>query len=75
MHVYRPDREWLLAVRNGLLKDAELLALATEYETRLATLRATSTLPEASDVAQVEYWWWPCRNNTCRPHGSAARGV
>ncbi len=54
VHVYRPDREWLLAVRNGLLQYEELLALAAEYEARLATLQAASTLPEAPDVAMVE---------------------
>jgi len=54
VHVYRPDREWLLAVRNGLLQYEELLALAAEYEARLAALQAASTLPEAPDVARVE---------------------
>ena len=54
VHVYRPDREWLLAVRNGLLQYEELLALAAKYEARLATLQATSTLPEAPDVARLE---------------------
>lgn len=54
VHVYRPDREWLLGVRNGLLEYEELLALAAEYEARLVTLQATSTLPEAPDVEQVE---------------------
>lgn len=54
VHVYRPDREWLLAVRNGLLQYKELLALAAEYEARLATLQVASTLPEAPDVERVE---------------------
>ena len=54
VHVYRPDREWLLGVRNGLLEYEELLALAAEYEARLAILQAASTLPEAPEVEQVE---------------------
>lgn len=54
VHVYRPDREWLLAVRNRLVQYDELLALAAKYEARLATLQAASTLPEAPDVARVE---------------------
>lgn len=54
VHVYRPDREWLLAVRNGLLSYEELLTLAAEYEAQLATLQAASPLPDAPDAAQVE---------------------
>ena len=53
-HVYRPDREWLLAVRNGLLQYEELLALAAEYEARLAVLQVASTLRETPDVARME---------------------
>ncbi|HNT74623.1 MAG TPA: nucleotidyltransferase domain-containing protein [Anaerolineae bacterium] len=53
VHVYRPDREWLLAVRNGLLTYEELLALAAEYEARLSPLATTTHLPEAPDAAQV----------------------
>ena len=41
-------------MRNGLLQYDKLLALAAEYEARLATLQAAATLPEAPDVAQVE---------------------
>ena len=41
-------------MRNGLLQYDELLALAAEYEARLTTLQAASTLPETSDIGQVE---------------------
>lgn len=41
-------------MRNGLLQYEELLALAAEYDARLATLQAASTLPEIPDVARVE---------------------
>lgn len=54
VHVYRPDRDWLLAVRDGLLTYGELLALAAEYERRLAALQAASPLPERPDGARVE---------------------
>jgi len=54
VHVYRPDREWLLAVRNGLLSYEALVGLAGSYETRLAGLSATSRLPVAPDVDAAE---------------------
>lgn len=54
VHVYRPDREWLLAVRGGLLGYEELLTLAAEYEMRLKELRQTSMLPESPDVVAAE---------------------
>jgi predicted nucleotidyltransferase len=55
VHVYRPDREWLLAVRGGLLGYEELLTLAAEYEMQLRELRQTSALPESPDVAAAEH--------------------
>jgi hypothetical protein len=54
VHVHRPDREWLLAVRNGLLSYEALVDLAGSYETRLAELSSTSRLPEAPDVNAAE---------------------
>lgn len=54
VHVYRPDREWLMAVRHGLLSYEELLALAATYEARLGQLYATSPLPEEPDADAAE---------------------
>lgn len=54
VHVYRPDREWLQAVRNGSLKYETLLSQAAEYETRLASLQTTSTLPTEPDYKQAK---------------------
>jgi len=54
VHVYRPDREWLQAVREGTLAYQEVLALAAEYETRLAALEKMSSLPKESDREQAE---------------------
>jgi len=54
VHVYRPDREWLRAVGNGLLSYEELLEMATAYETRLGQLYDTSPLPEEPDFDTVE---------------------
>jgi predicted nucleotidyltransferase len=54
VHVYRPDREWLRAVREGALAYQEVLALASEYEARLAALEKMSSLPEEPDREQAE---------------------
>jgi predicted nucleotidyltransferase len=52
--VYRRDREWLAAVRNGLLSYEELLELATAYEARLGELHDSSSLPEEPDSEAAE---------------------
>lgn len=54
VQVRRPDREWLLAVRNGALTYEALLAQATAMAARLATLYETSSLPETPDFAAAE---------------------
>ena len=54
VHVYRPDREWLMAVRRGLLSYEELLDLAATYEARLGQLYGTSPLPEEPDADAAE---------------------
>jgi len=54
VRVYRPDREWLAAVRNGLLTYEELLELAAAYEARLGQLYGCSSLPEEPDSAAAE---------------------
>jgi predicted nucleotidyltransferase len=54
LHVYRPDREWLRAVREGLLSYEELRELAATYEARLGKLYETSPLPEAPDAEAIE---------------------
>ena len=54
VQVYRPDREWLAAVRNGLLTYEELLDLAASYETRLGELYEHSSLPDGPDSEAAE---------------------
>ncbi len=54
VHVKRPDREWLLAVRAGSLSYEELLSLASEYEEQLNALQATSPLPEEPETERAE---------------------
>ncbi len=45
VRVRRPDREWLLGVRDGALEYAEVLRLAAESEQRLQRLMENSPLP------------------------------
>ena len=52
--VYRPDREWLRAVHNGLLSYEELLEMAAVYKTRLEKLSQASPLPEEPDFDAAE---------------------
>jgi predicted nucleotidyltransferase len=54
VQVYRPDREWLAAVRDGLLTYEELLELAASYEARLGHLYERSTLPDEPDSEAAE---------------------
>ena len=49
--VFRPDADWLLAVRHGALTYEQVLAFAAEHRARLDRLVAASPLPEAPDVA------------------------
>ena len=52
--VYRPDREWLLGVRHGLLSYEEVVELAASYEARLDEFYGSSTLPKKPDFHGVE---------------------
>lgn len=54
MSFNRPDREWLVAVRNGLLAYEELLETAATYEVRLEELGESSPLPDEPDFDTVE---------------------
>lgn len=54
VQVHRPDREWLAAVRNGLLTYEELLELAATYEARLGQLYDGSSLPDEPDLGAAE---------------------
>jgi predicted nucleotidyltransferase len=54
VHVYRPDREWLRAVRGGLLSYDELLETAADYDRRLESLYDVSPLPEDPDFEAAE---------------------
>lgn len=53
VNVYRPDREWLRAVKNGLLSYEELLETAAAYESQLEQLYDTSPLPEEPDTEAI----------------------
>ncbi len=49
VQVYRPDREWLAAVRGGLLSYEELLETAAACEARLQEAYERSALPAEPD--------------------------
>ncbi len=51
--VKRPDRDELMAIRNGQMTYEELVALAADYERRLEELYATSDLPHAPDGDKI----------------------
>jgi predicted nucleotidyltransferase len=54
INVYRPDCEWLRAVKNGLLSYEELLETAAAYESQLEQLYDASPLPEEPDAEAIE---------------------
>jgi hypothetical protein len=54
VRVYRPDRAWLMAVRDGSLTYEELLELAAAYEARLGALYDRSPLPDEPDTEAAE---------------------
>lgn len=76
VQVYRPDREWLLAVRDGLLTYEELLELATTYKVRLGDVYDRSSLPDQPDseaaeapvVELQERFLWEVEEEECRNH-------
>jgi uncharacterized protein len=51
--VKRPDRDELLAIRNGEFSFDQLVALAEHYETQLEAAYETSPLPKAPDVEKI----------------------
>jgi predicted nucleotidyltransferase len=53
IRVKRPDRDWLLRVRDGALEYEEVLRLAAESERRLSDLIETSALPPEPDCARA----------------------
>jgi hypothetical protein len=50
VQVFRPDAEWLLAVRHGALSYEQVLTFAAEHRARLERLVADSRLPEEPDT-------------------------
>jgi uncharacterized protein len=54
VRVFRPDAEWLLAVRHGALAYEDVLALAGEHRARLAEVVAHSPLPDEPDTQAAE---------------------
>ncbi len=54
VNVYRHDREWLRAVRDGLLSYEELIEMAAVYKTRLEKLSQASPLPKEPDFDAAE---------------------
>lgn len=73
VHVYRPDREWLRAVREGLLSYEELLALAAEYEARLGQLVEAAPLPAEPDFAAAEALVIELQEQALAQNGTAGR--
>lgn len=54
VHVFRPDAEWLLSVRNGALGYEELLEWVAGQEVALREAETNSRLPEAPDFERAE---------------------
>ena len=54
VHVHRPDREWLLGIREGQLTYRELLEWVRKAETQLAKAESTTALPEIPSFEKAE---------------------
>lgn len=53
---YRPDREWLLEIRNGKYTLEEIFEILDELEARVEELYVTSDLPEHCDYNMINDW-------------------
>ena len=51
--IYRPDREFLIGVRNGRITQQRAVKIADQYEETIKALTANSSLPEEPDYAAV----------------------
>jgi predicted nucleotidyltransferase len=54
LHVYRPDREYLLDIRNGKYTQAELLDMYTELSNKFTYAKEHTSLPKEPDMKKVE---------------------
>lgn len=55
-YTYRPDREWLLEIRNGKYTLEELFEILDKLEARVEELYITSDLPEHCDYNKINEW-------------------
>lgn len=53
---YRPDREELLAIRNGKWSYDDLIKYAEDMDMKLQKLYETSKLPHAPDIKKIDKW-------------------
>ena len=53
---YRPDREWLLEIRNGKYTLEELFEIIDKLEAEVEELYVTSDLPEHCDYNKINDW-------------------
>lgn len=53
---YRPDREWLLEIRNGKYTLEELFEIIDKLEAEVEKLYITSDLPEHCDYNKINDW-------------------
>lgn len=56
LHTYRPNRELLLNIRNGLLTLPELLEFANQLEERHEVAMRNSTIPDFPDFDKINKW-------------------
>lgn len=55
-HTYRPDREWLLEIRNGKYSLEEIFEILDNLEAQVEELYKTSDLPEKCDYNKINEW-------------------
>lgn len=55
-HTYRPDREWLLEIRNGKYSLDEIFEILDDLEAQVEELYKTSDLPEKCDYNKINEW-------------------
>ncbi len=52
--VKRPDRDYLLSIRNGAFEYEEIVARSDELVAELESLYSTTPLPHAPDVEKID---------------------
>ena len=54
LHVYRPDREYLLNIRNGKYTKEELLSMYADLSAKFTYAKENTALPKGPDMKRVE---------------------